>query len=223
MEVRITLIITSETALSVGAGGSAGAIADKAIIRDGWGRPIIPGSQIKGRARHHAEAIVAALGLPGQPHFDDDAAPENLIRAIFGSPRQASPLRFVDLAAFSGERAELDTPAALAWQRLGALRPSVALNRRRGTAEDARLLLQETAPEGLQYSSYPHASISGRLPDLAHLALLWAALRLSTRWGGAKSRGLGWSQVAMQIEADGQPVDPPLLSAALHELERRAC
>lgn len=221
MDIRIMLQITSETALSVGAGGSSGTVADKAVLRDGWGRPIIPGSQVKGRARHHAEAIVAALGLPGQPHFNDDSAPDNYIRAIFGSPRHASPLRFVDLAAFSLDPAELATPAALEWQQIGALRPSVALSRRRGTAEDARLLVQETAPEGLQYSSYPHASISGRLPDLAHLALLWAALRLCTRWGSAKSRGLGWAQVAIEVDADDQPADEAALAAALRELDRR--
>ncbi|PDW00304.1 hypothetical protein CJ255_20815 [Candidatus Viridilinea mediisalina] len=42
------MTLTSHSALSVGAGGSSGTLADKSIVRDGWGRPLIPGSQLKG-------------------------------------------------------------------------------------------------------------------------------------------------------------------------------
>src|SRR5262245_39989577 len=132
--VQIRLTVMTTTPLSIGAGGSAGTLADKTIVRDGWGRPIIPGSQVKGKARHTAEAIAAALGIPGQQSFDDDESAMNVIRAIFGSPRWPSPLRFADLIGFSGD-ARLDAPESLRWRRVGELRPSVAISRRRGTAE----------------------------------------------------------------------------------------
>lgn len=216
LRVRIVLTVTAETAVSVGAGGSAGTLADKAIVRDGWGRPIIPGSQVKGKVRHAAEAIAGALGLAVQKHFDDDDSEMNVIRAIFGSPRHRSPLRFVDLVGFAGGVEQLDQPRALQWREIAMLRPSVSINRRRGAAEDARLLLQEAAPEGLRFGAAQ--AISGTLPDLTYVALLWVALCSITRWGGAKSRGLGWSSVAAEVYVDDQPVDIAALSQALREL-----
>lgn len=226
IRIEVRLIVTAETPVSVGAGGSAGTIADKTIVRDGWGRPIIPGSQVKGRTRHAAESIVAALGLPGQEGFDDDESAMNPIRAIFGSPRHRSPLRFVDLVGFAGTLDRLAAPDEVDWRRVGPIRPSVAISRRRGTAEDARLLFQETTPEGLQFSTHPHPAIGGRLPDLPHLALLWAALRLNQRWGGAKSRGLGWSRVDVMVQVgegrDTRNMDDDELGAALRELARQS-
>ena len=218
IRLRVTLTIQAETPLSVGAGGSAGTIADKAIVRDGWGRPLIPGSQVKGRVRHAAEAISSALGLALPQGFDDDTSPENVIRTIFGSPHQRSPLRFLDLIAFTVEPQEIAEPTTFDWQQIGTLRPSVSLNRQRGTAEDARLLFQEVAPAQLQFGSYPYAAISGELPTIEHVALLWAAICTTTRWGGAKSRGLGWAQVQAIIEADGIVIERDALADALRRL-----
>ena len=63
-EFRVDLRITIETALSVGGAGSVGTLADKSILRDGWNRPILPASQVKGRVRHACEAIARGLGIP---------------------------------------------------------------------------------------------------------------------------------------------------------------
>ncbi|NTV63845.1 MAG: hypothetical protein HGA65_09950, partial [Oscillochloris sp.] len=134
-DLRIALTITAETALSVGAAGSAGTLADTSIVRDGLGRPIIPGSQLKGKVRHAAEALVRRLNLPVQAHFDDDASPTNCIRQIFGSPLVRSPLRFADLIC------EID-PQIARLPGTSRIRPSVTINRRRGTAEDQHLLLR---------------------------------------------------------------------------------
>jgi CRISPR/Cas system CSM-associated protein Csm3 (group 7 of RAMP superfamily) len=62
--VKIELTISLQSPLSVGAAGSRGGLADKSIMRDGWNRPLIPGSQIKGRIRHACERIAHALGCP---------------------------------------------------------------------------------------------------------------------------------------------------------------
>jgi hypothetical protein len=95
----------------------------------------------------------------------------------------------------------------------------VAINRRRGTADDERLLFQETALEGMIFAARP--AIGGALPDIEHLALLWAALRAVDRWGGAKSRGLGWATTRMEVIANGQPQHDDDLEAALRSLVKR--
>lgn len=68
--IQIELSITLKTPLCVGAAGSGSGIADKFTQRDGWNRPIIPGSQIKGRIRHTCERIAVALEQPvcGSPY-----------------------------------------------------------------------------------------------------------------------------------------------------------
>lgn len=212
-KLRIDLSLTAETGISVGAGGSSGTIADRNILRDGSNRPIIPGSHVKGKARHAAEALLATLKLPRQHGFDDDESHnDNAIRRIFGSPQAPSPLRFVDLISTvgSGGRGSDD---------LTYLRPSVAINRRRGVAEDERLLLIEATRERLEFAAAP--AISGQLDQLQDLALLWAALRLTQRWGGAKARGLGWATMKIAVfwgEGTTQLSDEEL-AAALRQIK----
>lgn len=206
-DIRIHLSIVAETAISVGAGGSAGSIADRVIVRDALGRPLIPGSQVKGKARHAAEAVLAGLDLPVPTHFDDDT--DTLIRRVFGSPQHPSCLRFADLVC--------DVPAAQARQPgLTSLRPSVALNRRRGTAEEERLLLIEAAREGMVFTG--ERAITGQLATLTEVALLWAALRLIRRWGGAKARGLGWATVEPQVFWKGQALSEQELADAFRQI-----
>lgn len=212
-ELRIALTITSETALSVGAAGSAGTLADKLVIRDGAGRPVIPGSQLKGKLRFAAEQLLRSLGHTIPSPFDDSPNVEqsNPVRTLFGSPEHASPLRFADLTS---------TSAADLARSLGAtsIRPSVTINRRHGTAEDQRLLLREVTREGLAFHN-PEA-ITGQLEQPADAALLWAALRLCDRWGGAKTRGLGWCEIATTIYWDGTELLPTELGRAFRTLGR---
>lgn len=195
-KLRIDLVITCDTALSVGAGGSSGSLADKSIMRDGWGRPLIPGSQVKGKIRHASEALLAQLGKAVPAHFNDDT--DTLIRQIFGSPKYRSPLRFCDLIGLP-EGEDRANPV-IAARSLVSIRPSVSINRQRGTAEDARLFFQEMALDGLIYVATP--AIYGEVNDPRHAALLWVALRLSTRWGGGSTRGLGWATVKPTLWVD---------------------
>jgi CRISPR/Cas system CSM-associated protein Csm3 (group 7 of RAMP superfamily) len=201
--VEISLTITMLTPLSIGAGGSSGTLADKSILRDGWGRPIIPGSHVKGKARHAAEALARALGWPvtdPMGEHDEDC----VIQPIFGAPiRWPSPLRFNDLVLVEPLPDGATSPGRTDASGLRAeqLRPSVSINRRRGVAEDERLLVQETTAEGIVFAN--ERAIVGVLDKESHLALLMAALRLTTRWGGAKSRGLGWASVEATAKFDG--------------------
>ena len=211
-ELRIDLVITCTSVLSVGAGGSSGSLADKSIQRDGRGRPIIPGSQVKGKLRHAAESILRQLGKATPAHFDDES--DTLIKAIFGSPKQRSGMRFVDLIGLpTGENPQHPqiTPEALS-----VIRPAVSITRNRGPAEDARLFFQEVALENLIFTATP--AIRGDVSDPRHPALLWAALRLTTRWGGGTTRGMGWADVQPTIYLDGRELDVATLQSDLRAL-----
>jgi CRISPR/Cas system CSM-associated protein Csm3 (group 7 of RAMP superfamily) len=229
-QLQLALSVVSATPLSLGAGGSAGTLADKTILRDARGRPLIPGSQVKGKTRHAAEALLRGVGLDSQVPDTFDEERQGLIQTLFGSPERRSPLAFADLIggfdplAPAGQPIGQANPAAalapqIAWHAAGQIRPSVSINRRRGVAEDQRLLFQEVAQEGLRYTS-EHA-ISGTIADAAHAALLWAALRLTTRWGGAKSRGLGWANVEVEVQVDRQVVAVSTLAEQLKALMQK--
>ena len=220
----IDLKVTFESALSVGAGGSAGTIADKSIVRDGWGRPLIPGSQLKGKLRWAVEQLLRAMGDDIAAPFEDppdileklkEKKPiqrNQIAHWLFGTRDHRSPLQFADLHATAVSPALAHTMR----QELSQIRPSVSINRRRGVAEDARLLFQETALEGMQFAH--ERAITGNLPDekaKQYAALLWAALKFTDRWGGAKSRGLGWGNIEVMLTLGGEQLAEAELADAL--------
>jgi CRISPR/Cas system CSM-associated protein Csm3 (group 7 of RAMP superfamily) len=137
----------------------------------------------------------------------------DLVHALFGSVTWRSPLRFADLPTTIVSYQQ----AQKMHQDLSQIRPSVSINRRRGTAEDQRLLFQETALEGMVFESA--RAITGDLgdgmPPEQYAALLWAALKLTDRWGGAKSRGLGWAMVETFVKIDDAVIDEETLVSAL--------
>lgn len=225
--VQIDLSITLETPLCVGSAGSSGGIADKELQRDGWGRPMVPGSQIKGRLRHACEQIARALQLPvcEAPYPDrmcpsDPAvsrtateafhqrrtggisAPQCHICALFGSPTYPSPLVFGDAIDLGGRSAP---PTAIV-ERVSRLRPGIGIDRQRRTVREEVLFITETTTAGITL----HGTIAGRWwnTDPAEvrrlLGLLAAGSRLTTRWGGGSSRGLGWSAVEIRVALNGE-------------------
>jgi len=211
--LTIQLAITLDTAMSVGAGGSAGTLADKSIVRDGWGRPIIPGSQVKGKLRWAVEQLFRSMGQAIPAPFDSDIEQKTLVRELFGSPQHRSPLYFADLPT----TIVAPEQARSMHNQFSQVRPSVSINRRRGTAEDQRLLFQETALEHMQFTH--NKAITGHVPDATaetYAALLWAALKLTDRWGGAKSRGLGWATIESTVLLDENHVTADVLAKALH-------
>lgn len=199
MKLRIALTIAGETPISVGAGGSAGTIADKTIVRDGWGRPLIPGSQVKGKLRWAAEQLLRGLGhdIPAPNDGAEREEQDTLVRRLFGSPQLRSPLHFADLPGVIGELDQIEQLRASTEQHRSQIRPSVAINRQRGTAADQLLVFQELAPGPMRF--HAGRAIVGMVASLEEAALLWAAARLTMRWGGAKSRGLGWASVEARV------------------------
>ncbi len=192
-----------DTALCVGAGGSSGSLADKAIVRTASGQLVIPGSHLKGRLRHECEKIAAALGweifyAPKAAALSPDPDPADGVNfpafycvegyrgwhcpvsQIFGDPFLPSRI-FVDDLLCTSDREVLPD----------VLRPGVSLNRKRRTAEDSKLFFLETSPvaAGLMFAG--SIAIQREAPPWTR-PLLLAGLRHITHLGGSKSSGLGW-------------------------------
>lgn len=221
--VKIDLTISLQTPLSVGAAGSRGGLADKSIMRDGWNRPLIPGSQIKGRIRHACERIAHALGCPicrapvaetmcpdssnlierlatekrhrQRAKEQDKKARQCVVCAIFGSSLYPSRLIFTNAVQVLEETPKVPLPLN------DPLRTGVGLDRRRRIALEQVLYVTETTKNGLQFKSTIYGA--WRETELAEvkelMGLLMAGIRFTTRWGGGGSRGLGWADVTSEV------------------------
>lgn len=211
--LAISLTVQFDSPPSVGAGGTRGTLADKTITRNARGQFVLPASQVKGKLRHACEMLLRAEDVPlCRPPRPDAMCPQPGIPApclacrIFGSPADASLLRFHDLVADLPPDATTET-----------LRPMVSLNRRRRTAQEGRLFLVETAPNlpGLRFGNCE--AVLGFVRDERHAHLLLAGLKLLFAWGGGASRGLGWGSVEeLAATLDGEPIT--LRRAALETL-----
>jgi CRISPR/Cas system CSM-associated protein Csm3 (group 7 of RAMP superfamily) len=243
VDVRLELEITTLTSMCVGASGSSGGLADKALQRDAWNRPIIPGSQLKGRVRHACERIAAGMGIPicvapveatMCPHGPGEIERESreeldrlragaparqcVICAIFGSAMYPSQLLFDDLVAAPGETTGTPKRPYPPDERL---RPGVGIDRRRGAALENVLYLTETTDAGVVFRGAIHGRWRATpLEEVEPLiGLLLAGLTTTTRWGGGSSRGLGWAQVGVtRIE-----IGAPYQQKALVEKVRKLC
>jgi CRISPR/Cas system CSM-associated protein Csm3 (group 7 of RAMP superfamily) len=207
-EFRVNLTIRVETALSVGGAGTVGTLADKSLLRDGWNRPILPASQVKGRLRHACEAIARGLGIaicegpvPEMtcPHLADEQIP--LVKGqrccficqIFGSPGYRGKLLFRDLVYIPATRDPVEQGHLYAPHE--PLRPGVGLERRRGVVQEKLLFLTETTLPGTGSVFRADSAIYGNLPRVEHALLVLMGLEQILNWGGAKSRGLGWARI----------------------------
>jgi CRISPR-associated protein Csm3 len=66
--LRMEGLLTTRTGLHIGAGGSGDPLAtDLPVVRDGSGRPYIPGSSLKGVLRSAAEALLHGAPFAGKP------------------------------------------------------------------------------------------------------------------------------------------------------------
>lgn len=207
LELVIDLTLTIDTSLSIGAGGSGGVLADKAVVRNRRDQLILPGSHLKGRLRHACEIIARSQDLlvcdaPRAqtmcPQLASTIPAPCVICQLFGSPAYAGPLIFNDLVY--GEPVPVPT-----------IRPGVSINRRRRTAEAERLFFIETSPSGGWVHFHHTQAIQGWLVDDAKAEtqthLLLAGLRFLQNWGGGKSRGLGWGQAMMQAHLGDRKID----------------
>jgi len=81
--LRLEVLLTTRTALHIGAGGSGDPLGtDLPVVRDGSGRPYIPGSSLKGVLRSAAEAL-----FHGAPFADRSPRPAlSACRIMAGLP-----------------------------------------------------------------------------------------------------------------------------------------
>lgn len=216
--LQIDLKIRIETALSVGGSGALGGLSGKGLLRDAWERPLLPGSQVKGRVRHTCEMLARTL-YPSEPichgprpQFtcpqvqgviaDEPQRRRCLICEIFGSTFWPSALQFHNLVydpdyTVPTQRTERFNLAA-------TLRPGIGIERRRRTVQEQLLFFTETTLPGTYPVFQATGAITGELPTKRHAALVVAGLMLCNRWGAAKSRGLGWSTMELTATYEGQ-------------------
>lgn len=227
----------------IGAGPTT-ADADRATVRDSDGNPIIPGSSVKGRLRHHCERIARALKVaccegpqadmmcPNYYFRSSEDAPTPVaghehffcpICLIFGSPWLASPLHFSDWYCAADDGLDTET-----WDVLDktALRTGIGMNRYTRTVQDQRLFVTRTVAPALPAVFKGRAQ--GFLPaDLGLEALLYAGVLDVCRIGGGNSRGLGWidrsdgerPKVSVGEKGSEQPMDRDTLRAGLEKLQ----
>jgi CRISPR/Cas system CSM-associated protein Csm3 (group 7 of RAMP superfamily) len=181
------------SALSIGAGGSAGSLADKPIVRNGSGKMIIPGSHLKGRLRHECEKIARSLDW----EVSQSPNPRNMV-GHYLIPQQSDPSRHCIISSIFGDASQEScllvddlicqtNPADLPTE---VMRPGVTINRRRRTAEDQKLYLLETSPPNLQLKFTGEIHLIN--PPPYAIALICAGLKHIHALGGSKSAGLGW-------------------------------
>jgi|CXWK01.1.fsa_nt_gi CRISPR/Cas system CSM-associated protein Csm3 (group 7 of RAMP superfamily) len=219
MHIEIALAVVFTTPFNVGAGALAEQLTDRPTIKDGWYRPLLPGSALKGRLRHTTEALLRTLRqddlaacrspspdttCPLDPARLGDYCP---ICRLFGAPRRPSPLYFSDL-----RRPSTEPPAPV------LLRAGVSIRRNRRVAEAQRLYDQEAVAAGaaLVYRGV----IAGHLMDddaPALLALLWGGLRALDTLGGGRTGGLGRCRISVDARRDGQPADAAALEEGLRQ------
>jgi len=223
MKVDIALDIRLASPLHIGSGALADSLADKPLVKDARGLPIIPGSSLRGKTRHACEQIVRSLNVGrvcGAPYPDDicwSESPDALcpVCRIFGSPWYPSPLRFgnltLQLASGLPNLKDHRWEQHLEWSEL---RAGVGLSRAQRTAQEDILYTVETYRQtpALTY----HGTIDGRLESREQVALLVAGLRSIQTLGGNRSRGLGWCRVEPTVQLDDKAHD---LEELLKELE----
>jgi CRISPR/Cas system CSM-associated protein Csm3 (group 7 of RAMP superfamily) len=199
--IRIELTITCSTPLNIGSGAQQGTFADRALTKDDEGWPYIPATALKGRLRHTVEQIATGVNL--QPpicrthqKMCRDTSNPCPVCAIFGSPWIAGRLRFVDLL--------LSKPDFLRQMREERrmrhppthVRYGVAINRRRGVAEDQLLYTTELFEPGMDLGF--EGELTGKITR-RQAALVVAGLRWVPAVGRGKSGGLGWTTVETKV------------------------
>jgi len=205
MRFRVELRVHFDGAFNVGSGAMGGSLAQRPMLTDWRGLPMVPASSFKGRLRHTCKQLAQAMGQEtcGDPVAEamcqpgEDEKPCPLCR-LFGSPWLESPLTFTDLT--------LVEPAFLAEARVlprTNLRYGVGLSRHRRVAQDQLLYTTEVFLPGGTVTL--KGEISGQA-DEKDLGLLVAGLENLLTLGSGKTSGMGWCDLEFdlyRIEDDG--------------------
>jgi CRISPR/Cas system CSM-associated protein Csm3 (group 7 of RAMP superfamily) len=195
--VLFDLILTCRTGLHIGAGKSADLVgSDLPVLRDASGRPLVPGSSLRGVLRAGIESFCDSLGLVG-----DAVGPEGpeegliaiwreltLAERLFGAAADA-PGGFSYASRLQISDALSDGPVAV------ELRDGVGIDRDNRTAAQGVKYDLEVVPAGTRFQ----ASVRFKNPADFEIGLLAQALWMLDAGllllGGKSARGLGWMAV----------------------------
>ena len=206
MQVRIELKVDFEGAFNVGSGAMGGSLAQRPLLTDWRGLPMVPGSSFKGRLRHLCKRLAEGLGLetceaprpeamcPNGPHPGAFCP----VCRLFGSSGLPSPLSFSDLVLIAPDFLTRGTPPPT------SLRYGVGISRRRRVAADQLLYNTEVFLPGGAITL--GGQIEGRV-DAGDLWLLVVGLENLITLGGGKTAGLGWCDLRfrlLEITDDGE-------------------
>lgn len=211
------LRLTCRSGLHIGAGKSADlAGSDLPVLRDGSGRPLIPGSSLRGVLRAGIESLSLSLGIDDAVKAKDPGEvpagmPEKLAKSWKGL--KPSERLFGCIAEKSGELSygsrfqisDLTAEGEVAVE----LRDGVALSRETRTAEretGAKFDL-EVVPAGTRFLGH----VRLRNPADYEVGLivqgLWMLDAGMLLLGGKSARGLGWVQVEVTTPRDLKAAD----------------
>lgn len=205
MRFRIDLCAHFDGAFNVGTGAMGGSSADRPLLTDWRGLPMVPASSLKGRLRHTCRRLADAIGQEpcGDPVAEAMCQPVGderpcVICRLFGSPWMESPLTFTNLTLVEPEfLVEASTPPPT------GLRHGVGLSRRRRVAQDGLLYTTEVFQPG------GTVTLAGEIfgvVDENDVGLLVAGLENLLALGADRSRGMGWCDLDFEIyriEDDG--------------------
>lgn len=199
--VLFDLALTCRTGLHIGAGKSTGLVgSDLPVLRDAAGRPLVPGSSLRGVLRSGIESFCAPLGLAGDavgpevPKEGGDLAALwhglTLAERLFGTAADkpggfsyASRLQISDAIAAGEETVAVE------------LRDGVGIDRDNRTAAQGVKYDLEVVPAGTRFQ----ATVRFKNPADFEIGLLAQALWMLDSGllllGGKSARGLGWMAV----------------------------
>jgi CRISPR/Cas system CSM-associated protein Csm3 (group 7 of RAMP superfamily) len=207
----------------IGSGAGVAGLADRTVLRAANKELIIPGSTIKGRARHHCEQLCRSLGLYicGGRAVDSelckDGQPPCLICRLFGSEWMPNTLRFSDaqLTDFLRNivRGQHDGGGEFDYQTISCTR--TRLNRILRRVEEGALFTFEEGTEGLVFEGRISGSLLSTDMEVMGLPLellaLLVSLSLIDRFGGKKTIGLGECAITINSVAVERQVSPVAL------------
>lgn len=231
---RLTVIgqLETQTPLRIGAGNSTTVTgSDNPVMKDSSGRPIIPGSSIKGALRAYLEAI-----LQGIQQQTNTKLVCNILSSSTSDPQMSclahleselSPQTRRGLKSNLDERVVVDSclvcrlfgspwlgarlflrdlPVSL-WSKHYVFRDGVSIDRDTGTAADKRKYDFEAVPAGTRFDFVMQVDNADALEMAIALAAVRSLEQGQVQLGGARSRGTGWCNL---IETEYALYENPL-------------
>lgn len=221
----VTGMLETETVLRIGAGSSTSVTgSDNPVMKDSTGRPIIPGSSLKGALRAYLEAVLQSLQQTTQlknlvcnisssntsdpedsclTHLKNDLSPRTRTRDIVKSDLDKQIVSDSCLicrlfgSPWLGACLYLrDLPVSeTGWSGHYVFRDGVAIDRDTGTAADKRKYDFEAVPAGTRFEFKMQVDNANDMEMAVALLAVRTLERGQIQLGGARSRGTGWCRL----------------------------